>query len=140
VGYYQWSQINLEMRGGTRNCVNVYSLRSARNLFYLTSDIPALAIDFSAMSTILRSNQELVRPTSFWWSEMENLINPRFVSGIDRPLFAPVIQPRFVSKAVPASKLENTNAEIPEIMPVPDPSLRVCAIFNRSLFSAPAEE
>jgi hypothetical protein len=34
-------------------------------------------------------------------------------------------QPRFVSKAVPASKLENTNAEVPEIMPVPDPSLRV---------------
>lgn len=34
-------------------------------------------------------------------------------------------QPRFVLKAVPASKLENTNADVPEIMPVPDPSLRV---------------
>ena len=61
---------------------------------------------------------------------MENLINPRLVSGIDRPLFAPVIQPRFVSKAVPAAKLENTNAEIPEIMPVPEPSLRVLCNFQ----------
>jgi hypothetical protein len=57
---------------------------------------------------------------------MEKLINPRTLSGIDKPTYLRLsFQPRFVSKAVPASKLENTNAEVPEIMPVPDPSLRV---------------
>jgi hypothetical protein len=47
-----------------------------------------------------------------------------------RHLSAPVLQPRFVSRAISASKLINTNAEIPEFMPLPNPALRVCAVFG----------
>lgn len=70
-GYYQWSQISPDIRGGTRNCVSLYSLRSTRKSFLSYIRHPCfgnrLLCDVNHFEKQPRASSSYI----VWWSEIE---------------------------------------------------------------------